>query len=497
MTTLDYLVGTPLARALGLTLFHSFWEGAAVAVVLLAALCLTRASRVRYLCACLAMVAILVGFVLTIVHFMPENIGATAAMARPVSLPRASDSGGVISTHFSATDLLPWLAPLWLVGVMLFHLHGVASWMAARRLRYRGVCPAPDPWRRRLDRLRANIRLPKPITLLESSLAGVPVVVGFIRPVILVPVGMLTAMPASQIEAILLHEIAHIRRYDYLANLLQTLVEGFLFYHPAIWWISSVIRAERENCCDDFVVATSGNTHDYATALAALEHHRSIGNQVALAASGGSLMKRIRRLLYPGERSRAVLTPFLSAAVLGVGAAVALIAWQTPAPANSAPDSPWRKWVVEDVAYIITDAERTAFLALNDDAERELFSEQFWLRRDPTPSTVENEFKEEHYRRIAYANQHFIAGIPGWKTDMGRIYITFGPPDEIDAHPSGGLYTRSEAEGGGELRTFPFHLWRYRYIEHIGENVVIEFVDTARTGDYRMTMDPNTKYTIR
>lgn len=204
-------------------------------------------------------------------------------------------------------------------------------------------------------------------------------------------------------------------------------------------------------------------------------------------------MKRIRRLLYPGERSRAVLTPFLSAAVLGVGAAVALIAWQTPAPANSAPDSPWRKWVVEDVAYIITDAERTAFLALNDDAERELFSEQFWLRRDPTPGTVENEFKEEHYRRIAYANQHFIAGIPGWKTDMGRIYITFGPPDEIDAHPSGGLYTRPGAEGGGELRIYPFQLWRYRFIEHIGENVVIEFVDTARTGDYRMTIDPNSK----
>jgi GWxTD domain-containing protein len=156
-------------------------------------------------------------------------------------------------------------------------------------------------------------------------------------------------------------------------------------------------------------------------------------------------------------------------------------------------ETPWKKWLNEDVAYIITDEERKAFKQFNTDEEREQFVEQFWLRRDPTPDTVENEFKEEHYRRIAYANEHYASGIPGWKADRGRIYITFGPPDEIDSHPSGGTYQRPSAEGGGETSTYPFEDWRYRYIEGIGNDVMIEFVDTTMTGEYRMTMDPSEK----
>ncbi len=156
-------------------------------------------------------------------------------------------------------------------------------------------------------------------------------------------------------------------------------------------------------------------------------------------------------------------------------------------------ETPWKKWLNEDVTYIITDEERKAFRQLNTDEEREQFVEQFWLRRDPTPDTVENEYKEEHYRRIAYANEHFASGAPGWKLDRGRIYITFGPPDEIDAHPSGGSYERPSAEGGGETSTYPFEDWRYRYIEGIGNDINIEFVDTTMTGEYRLTMDPSEK----
>jgi len=156
-------------------------------------------------------------------------------------------------------------------------------------------------------------------------------------------------------------------------------------------------------------------------------------------------------------------------------------------------ETPYRKWLNEDVAYIITDEERKAFSRLNTDDEREQFIEQFWLRRDPTPDTEENEFKEEHYRRIAYANEHYASGIPGWKTDRGRIYITYGPPDEIESHPSGGTYQRPYEEGGGETSTYPFEQWRYRYIEDIGSNIIIEFVDTTMTGEYHMTMDPSEK----
>ncbi|MGO9088887.1 MAG: GWxTD domain-containing protein [Candidatus Sulfotelmatobacter sp.] len=154
---------------------------------------------------------------------------------------------------------------------------------------------------------------------------------------------------------------------------------------------------------------------------------------------------------------------------------------------------PYRKWLEEDVVYIITDEERAAFKQLSNDEERDNFIEAFWQRRDPTPDTEENEYKEEHYQRIAYANEHFAAGVPGWKTDRGRIYIMYGKPDEIESHPSGGTYERPMDEGGGETSTFPFEDWRYRYIEGIGQEIIIEFVDTCMCGEYHMTMDRSEK----
>jgi GWxTD domain-containing protein len=154
---------------------------------------------------------------------------------------------------------------------------------------------------------------------------------------------------------------------------------------------------------------------------------------------------------------------------------------------------PYKKWLEEDVAWIITDEERQAFKQLSNDEERDQFIEAFWQRRDPTPDTEENEYKEDHYARIAYANEHFAAGIPGWKSDRGRIYIMYGKPDEIESHPSGGTYERPMEEGGGSTSTFPFEDWRYRYLDNIGQEVIIEFVDTCMCGDYHMTMDRSEK----
>src|SRR5271154_1427079 len=156
-------------------------------------------------------------------------------------------------------------------------------------------------------------------------------------------------------------------------------------------------------------------------------------------------------------------------------------------------ETPYKKWLNEDVGYIISDEEKQAWKRLATDDERQQFIEQFWLRRDPTPDTEENEFKEEHYRRIAYANERFASGIPGWKTDRGRIYIVYGPPDEIDDHSSGGSYDRPIEEGGGTTSTFPFVDWTYRYIEGVGSNIKIEFVDPSMSGEFRMTMDPSEK----
>ena len=157
----------------------------------------------------------------------------------------------------------------------------------------------------------------------------------------------------------------------------------------------------------------------------------------------------------------------------------------------------YAKWVNEDVRWIITDQELQAFKSLSNDEERDEFIENFWLRRNPNPDSPENEYREEHYARIAYANEHFAAGKPGWKTDRGHIYIAFGKPDSIDSHPSGGSYERPMEEGGGNTSTFPFEIWHYRYLEGIGDNVDIEFVDTCMCGDYHMTIDRSEKDALK
>jgi GWxTD domain-containing protein len=615
MTMFDVWVQGSSAKAVGWTLVHSLWEGAVVALVLAVVLGVARSSRVRYWAASIAMLAMLGGFGATFYRMMPRETGIAAKAPIPAAaVALAADDApiGITGTRWEFSDVLPWLAPVWMAGVLLFQLRCLASWMAAGRLRRRGVCGAPEVWIERLALLRARLRMTKHITLLESCFLEVPVVIGHLRPVILVPVGLLAGLPVAQIESILLHELAHIRRADYLVNLMQTLVEGLLFYHPAVWWISSVMRAERENCCDDVAVEASGDAHEYATALAALAESRWVMSEAALAANGGNLIKRIRRVLAQREGPRAPMAPALSAGVLVVTCAVVVAAWQAPqqqnAPAiapvipvaqaqpvaspqpvaqtqttdpkkkadelerlreavqklgdqnaKAAPvassqpaqtadphrmeealerlremvqkleaqkhghsmllaqngggqaadtiPAPYRAWLNEEVVYIVTAQERAAFLTLRTDDERSMFIKQFWMRRDPMyPKTgsleeyptiakgnPENDFKKEHYRRIKYADDRFTGKIPGWKTDRGRIYIMYGPPDEIESHPSGGTYNRPAEEGGGTTETFPFEQWRYRYIEGIGKNIIMEFVDTTRTGEYKLTMDPHAK----
>jgi GWxTD domain-containing protein len=597
MTLLELWVHTPFAQSLGFALAHSLWEGVPIAAALAAALCVARSSRARYAAACTAMLLMLASFGVTLVRLIPQPIDLAKSPrisrvpAAPASLPLIPEQ--VPQAPATLTAVLPWIALFWAAGVLFFHLRSLGGWIAARRLRLAGVCPAPGDWQQRLDGLAARLRVSKPVALLESCLAEVPVVIGYAYPVILMPVGLLAGLPVAQVEAILIHELAHIRRRDYLVNLMQAFVEGLLFYHPAVWWISGVIRAERENCCDDLAVAATGDARQYAAALAALEQNRGAAHELALAANGGSLVKRIRRLLQQPERPRAAWTPAISAALLVVSAGIVFASWQTspaqtppaPLPAvtaapvapaavepprapvrkparvllaqapqaaqtveqqlkdqlqrelaaqematpttspqQSAPPSqseanarpmtekerkakekkareelatPYKKWLNEDVAYIITDEERKTFKATMSDEEREQFIEQFWLRRDPTPGTPENEFKTEHYRRIAYANEHFASLLPGWKTDRGRIYITFGPPDEIEDHSSGGAYQRPPEEGGGATSTFPFQQWRYKLIDGVGSNIVIEFVDPTYTKEFRMTSDPAEKDALR
>ncbi len=153
----------------------------------------------------------------------------------------------------------------------------------------------------------------------------------------------------------------------------------------------------------------------------------------------------------------------------------------------------YKKWRNTDVAYIITKEEKRAFDALTTDEERENFIENFWRRRDPNPDTEENEYREEYYERIAYANEHYTSGIPGWKTDRGRTYIAWGKPDSVESHPSGGAYDRPSYEGGGSTTTYPFETWFYRHLDDVGDGIEIEFVDPTGTGEYRIARNANEK----
>jgi GWxTD domain-containing protein len=490
MMHLESWLQTPLAAAIGWTLFHSLWEGATIAALLAAILATTRSARARYAAASLAMCALLVSFGVTLFHLTPSWHALSPARnsivlpwnnrAAPADIPEAP----LRRVADLLPGLLPRLAPFWMAGVILFYLRHLAGWAMTRRMRRTGVCRAPDFWQERLNALARRLRLARPVVLLESCLAGIPVVIGHARPVILMPVGLLAGLPAWQVESILLHELAHIRRCDYLVNLLETSVENLLFYHPVVWWISGVIRAEREHCCDDVAVALSGGAHLYAVALAALEQRRGGEMEIALAATGGDLVKRIRRLLIPMKAPSSALTPFVCSGILLIAAAVGLMAWQAPQDQPAPKVSPFTKWLEEDVAYIILPEERATFLGLATDAERVQFIEQFWKRRDPTPDTPANEFKQEHYRRIAQANLRFptAEGEAGWKTDRGRIYIKFGPPDEIDDHSN------------VEAPAVPYIDWTYRFIDSAeikATNVKVEFVDPTRTHEFRMTSDPH------
>jgi GWxTD domain-containing protein len=278
-------------------------------------------------------------------------------------------------------------------------------------------------------------------------------------------------------------------------------------------------------------VDATDNAQIYAAAMTALEENRSRQAQLAMAANGGTLMSRIRRVLRQPEPNPTAAASILAAFIILLVIAGFLMAQpvttseakhtgtagttahampvpqpapapspraqQTPAPfpAPTGPQRAYQLWLNEDVVYIITAEERVTFLALSTDAERNRFIEQFWLRRDPTPGTPENEYRDEHYSRIAYANERFGTSLTspptaGWKTDRGHILIRYGKPDEIESHPQGGTYDRSGEQGGGTTRTFPFEIWRYRHIEGIGNNVLIEFVDPNSTGEFRQTTAP-------
>jgi beta-lactamase regulating signal transducer with metallopeptidase domain len=295
MTALETLWQQPVARALGSALIGFLWQGVAVALAVGAILaCMgRRPSRERYAVACLGL---LVMALLPVGSFWSALRGA-ASGASPAP---AEGNVAVTGTPGAATwleALHPWLLSAWLCGVLLFSLRTVLAWRRALALTREGTREPEGSVALALVRMMERTRVSRPVRLLESVAVEVPTVVGLWRPLILVPASSLAGLSVSQLEAILAHELAHIRRHDYLVNLLQALVETGLFYHPAVWWLSARIREEREHCADDVAVESCGDALMYSRALWTLEQLRAPAPVPALAANGGSLLLRIRRLV--------------------------------------------------------------------------------------------------------------------------------------------------------------------------------------------------------
>ena len=324
MNAIEPLLHQPAAQAVAWALLHFLWQGALVGVLTgIVLLALRRSDAdVRYVVATIGMSLMLTLPVVTGVQKWQafrtagfDGAAITAETHRASAVSRARDeaqawkapaiSAGVSRTLIDrarslATSQLEPLLPIflltWVLGVSVLSLRLLTGWLWIQRLRTHGVVAAGEPLQRLATRLERRLHITRTIALLESRLVDVPTVVGWVKPVVLLPVSALAGLAPRQLEAILAHELAHIRRHDYLVNLLQTLVETLLFYHPAVWWLSARIRTERENCCDDLAVSLCGDPVTYASALADLESLR-VGTSLAMAANGGSLLQRVRRLL--------------------------------------------------------------------------------------------------------------------------------------------------------------------------------------------------------
>ena len=339
MTTVSALLNHPLMREVGWTLLHSLWQGALIGLVFLVLRDALRrqSANMRYLagCACLALLA--AAPVLTLFlglaavstggagnDGMAVATGLLAAGPRPAGLGTPFYGDGNVWRLAGGSDFLTRLAPAlvlgWLLGVMFFSARLTRSCWSVRGIRTRDNEPVDAVWLETLDELRRRLGVSRPVRLLKSALVEVPTVIGWFRPVILLPAATLSGLTPGQLEAILAHELAHVRRLDYLVNAFQCLVETLMFYHPVAWWISRCIREERENCCDDLVIEVCGDRLGYARALATLEGLRAELPDLAFAASGGSLLGRIRRLVGVGkERGGTTVREAAGLALLGVG----------------------------------------------------------------------------------------------------------------------------------------------------------------------------------
>jgi len=338
MNATQILASQPWVERLGMTLLHFLWQGLSIAILYAAArrsVARTSSPQARYLLACGALAAMIAAPLVTWELMRPWD-ASPEAIYRIQSTPPAVPTIGIATTTtlpdpvratvsgMQSEQFLFWVVMVWLAGALMFWVRLAGGWVVAARARSMLVRRAPPEWQEILRDLGAQIGLSRPVRLLVSALVQVPTVVGWLRPVVLVPVGMLGGLPAAHLEVLLLHELAHIRRHDYLINILQSVAESLLFYHPAIWWVSRHIRAERELCCDDVAVLISGDALTYARALTQLESYRPAHFSAAIAANGGVLANRIAMLL---GQSRPAVRTGLGPGVIAVASLLVVAAY--------------------------------------------------------------------------------------------------------------------------------------------------------------------------
>jgi beta-lactamase regulating signal transducer with metallopeptidase domain len=339
---MNTLLGGPFAQAIGWALLHLLWQGALVAGILAASLALlkNRGANVRYLASCAALVLLVALPVATAWRAYETPLPSPAPAAAPAFaavtelLAPAVASATTADTTWSergqqflngAKTYLPQIVLVWLIGVAFLSLRLLYGWSEAQRLARDGATRASSEWEASLARIAEAMQLRRAVTLLESAKVEVPTVIGWLRPIVLLPAATLAGLSREQLEMVLAHELAHIRRHDFFVNLVQAMVETLLFYHPAVWWISRQVRIERENCCDDLAIAVCGNALQYARALTRLEELRIDPPSTVLAANGGSLLVRIRRLVASRAESTSAPSRWAAGAAL-VTVLVALLA---------------------------------------------------------------------------------------------------------------------------------------------------------------------------
>ena len=346
MTGVDQFLSHAFVLELGWFLLHVVWQGTLIALALSGILALIdeRSATIRYGLSTLGLALMVVVPVAT--AFGPPSMATALTTTGSLPMPEASavmasglaPHGGAPSLTEQAMRLLsataPWLVPFWLLGVCILTIRTFGAWWVARQLTRMGVTDVPVSISGSFMEMKRRFGVHGEVIIRQSTRAEVPAVIGYFRPVLLLPVSALSSMSPAQLEAVIAHELAHIRRHDYLVNVFQQFAEILLFFHPAVWWVSGQIRKERENCCDDLAVLACGDVLSYATALLNLEEQRGRPPHLAVAATGGSLVGRVRRLLGKSEwqpGTRTLMVPLVLASLSL--ALVTLSAQQHGAPA--------------------------------------------------------------------------------------------------------------------------------------------------------------------